>query len=68
MFTEERKGVENRATKIQEISYSDMEGGLNLKNQTLLAPTKKPLNLSIQGLFDVAVWLHDLDSNQGPSD
>ena len=31
-------------------------------------PTKKPLNLSIQGLFDLAVWLHDLDSNQGPSD
>lgn len=30
--------------------------------------TKKPLNLSIQGLFDIAVWLHDLDSNQGPSD
>jgi hypothetical protein len=30
--------------------------------------TKKPLNLSIQGLFGIAVWLHDLDSNQGPSD
>jgi len=33
-----------------------------------LLATKKPLNLSIQGLFDIAVWLHDLDSNQGPSD
>lgn len=33
-----------------------------------MATTKKPLNLSIQGLFDIAVWLHDLDSNQGPSD
>jgi hypothetical protein len=29
-----------------------------------MASTKKPLNLSIQGLFDFAVWLHDLDSNR----
>jgi len=29
-----------------------------------MATTKKPLNLSIQGLFDIAVWLHDLDSNR----
>jgi hypothetical protein len=29
---------------------------------------KKAPDLSIQGLLDVAVWLHDLDSNQGPSD
>lgn len=61
-------GVENRATKIQEVSYSDSGGDFSLKNRTFSAPTKKPLNLSIQELFDVAVWLHDLDSNQGPSD
>ncbi|CAI8802075.1 hypothetical protein EMIT0194MI4_10567 [Pseudomonas sp. IT-194MI4] len=29
-----------------------------------MANTKKPLNLSIQGLFGFAVWLHDLDSNR----
>ena len=39
-----------------------------LQVHLILPPTKKPLNLSIQGLFDIAVWLHDLDSNQGPSD
>jgi hypothetical protein len=34
------------------------------KAEGLSTAIKKPLNLSIQGLFGTSVWLHDLDSNR----
>ena len=61
-----KRTVEISATESQEISYFQRRD--DLKDCVFMTTTKKPLNLSIQGLFYIAVWLHDLDSNQGPSD